>query len=244
MPDRHLRLLSNAERLARMGSWQWDPETDTLTWSRELYRIYGLEPGTRVTFQTFLEHVHPADQATVREVVTSALRERKPFQIQERIVRPDGEERLLESQGDVELDGDRLVSLFGVCRDVTEETRARGALREYEERFAKIFHASPAATVITQAASGRILDANPRFLELIGEASRDAIIGRTTLEAGLWKGLEERDQMRLRLRSWGVLREMEVHYRTREGQQRRALAAIEPISFGGEDCLLKLFWRG
>jgi PAS domain S-box-containing protein len=115
--DRHTVVLTNAERLAGMGSWRWVPATNSLTWSAELYRIYGLEPGTPVSFDTFLERLHPDERGRVREVIEAAMRERKPFRFTERIIRPEGEERVLDSQGETEVEGDQLIALFGFCRE-------------------------------------------------------------------------------------------------------------------------------
>jgi PAS domain S-box-containing protein len=239
--DRHTVVLTNAERLAGMGSWRWIPATNALTWSAELYRIYGVEPGTPLSFDTFLERVDPAERARVRAIVEAAVRDRKAFRLTERIVRPDGEVRVLDSVGDVEVEGDQLVALFGFCRDVTDETRTRQAMQEQEERFAKLFQASPAASVLTTAREGRVLDVNRRFLALTGY-TREEIIGQTAPALGLWSA-SERNGFLQRLREQGSLAEIDVSFRTKEGQRRRALAAIERLTIGGEDCLLKLFWR-
>ena len=239
--DHHTAVLSHAERLAGMGSWRWIPQTNRLTWSAELYRIYGVAPETSLSFETFSERLHPDDRARVAEIVSSALRDRKPFRIRERILRPDGELRVLDSQGDVEMDGDRIAALFGFCRDVTEETKAQEALLEREERFTKMFSASPAASVLTAAQDGLLLDVNVRFLELTGY-TRDEVIGHSSQMLGLWSPTE-RDDLLHRLRERGSLREVEVDYRTKSGQRRQALASVERITIGGKECLLKLFWR-
>jgi PAS domain S-box-containing protein len=133
------------------------------------------------------------------------------------------------------------VALFGLCRDVTDETRAQAELREREQRFATIFHASPVATVLTAAADGRVLDVNARFLEITGYR-QDELIGRSVESLGIWRA-EERHRMLDQLREQGSLREVALTYRTRAGLECRALAAIERLEIGGEDCLLKLLWR-
>ena len=236
-------MLERAEQLAGIGSWYWEVGSDKLVWSRELYRIYGLSPDTPLTYDTFLERVHPDDRAHVGATVRRALEQRKPFRYHERIVRPDGDLRLLDSQGDVELDEDgRPIALFGLCRDVTEERRAATVLQEREERFAKIFQAWPVATVLTSLLDGRVLDVNARFLELTG-FRREELIGHASRDVGLLSAPGERERILAAINAQGPLREVQVSYQTRGGERRRALASIERIAIGDEDCLLKLFYR-
>ncbi|MEW6304332.1 MAG: PAS domain-containing protein [Verrucomicrobiota bacterium] len=236
-------MLRRAERLARMGSWHWDVASNTLIWSDELCRIYGVAPGTPLTFEMFIEHIHPADRAQVQATVAAALKDGKPFQLQERIVRPDGEIRVLDSQGEVERDAaGNTVAMFGLCRDVTEEQRAREAMREREQRFAKMFHASPVATSLMTVAEGRFVDANPRFLDITGYTPAE-LIGRAAKVLSLWGSPDERARFLEQLRESGSLREVSIRYCDRAGQERRALASIELIEIDGEDCLLTLLWR-
>lgn len=240
---RYERMLRRAEQLAGMGSWHWEIETNTLIWSDELYRIYGLEPGTPLSYETFINRVHPDDRARVHAAVAAALESGKPFRHQERVVRPDGQMRVLDSQAEVERDeAGRPISMFGLCRDITEEVRARGALQEREQRFAKLFHASPVATALTTLAEGRFVDVNARFLDITGY-SREELIGRAPQVLCLWAPPEDRDRFLARLREAGTLRESTVSYRDRNGHERRALAAVELIETDGEDCLLALLWR-
>jgi len=123
------RQLAQAQRLADLGSWEWEPETDELRWSDELYRIYGVDAGELdATYAGYLERVHPDDRDRVDALIRTALRERTHFAFEERIVRPDGEVRYLASRGEVFAEGRRTTVMIGVCRDVTEERRTEAEL--------------------------------------------------------------------------------------------------------------------
>lgn len=240
---RYERMLRRAEQLAGMGSWNWEIETNTLIWSDELYRIYGLGRGTPLSYETFIERLHPDDRERVRAIVSAALATGEPFQLQEQIVRPDGQIRVLDSQGEVERDKTgRPISMFGLCRDVTEEKGVQDALREREQRFSKMFHGSPIATTLTTLTDGRFVDVNTRFLEITGYRAEE-LIGHAPQVLLLWDTPKERDRLLVKLRELGSLREVAMRYRYRDGQVRRALAAIERIDIGGEECLLTLLWR-
>ena len=128
------RLMEQAQRLARVGSWSWEVAANRVAWSDELYRIYGVDPARHTaTFEAYLERVHPDDRARVRDTIERALREGGTFEFEERIRRPDGDERALYSRGMVETDAEgRAVRMQGICQDVTERKR--------EERMAAGVH--------------------------------------------------------------------------------------------------------
>ncbi|MFZ3073037.1 MAG: PAS domain-containing protein, partial [Thermodesulfobacteriota bacterium] len=86
--------LSEAQRIARLGNWDWDIVKNELTWSDEIYRIFGLKPHEfGATYEAFLNAVHPDDREFVVNSVNAALRERKPYSIDHRVARPDGSVR-------------------------------------------------------------------------------------------------------------------------------------------------------
>jgi PAS domain S-box-containing protein len=117
--------LAEAQEVARIGSWEWDIATDRVTWSNELYRLYGLEPNSvEVTFETFLEHVHPEDRDRVRHMVIGAYRNRQPFAVDHRTVLPDGHVCWLQGRGRVIVDQTGApIRMVGTAQDVTERKR-------------------------------------------------------------------------------------------------------------------------
>ena len=113
-------LLAEAERIAHLGSWEWDIEEDRVTWSAEMRGIYGLRPG-QLGLDDFLERVHPEDRHYTREIIGAAYAAKEPFEFFHRIVRPDGEVRLLHARGKPVLDeSGELVRMVGTGQDVTE----------------------------------------------------------------------------------------------------------------------------
>jgi PAS domain S-box-containing protein len=236
--------LARTQQLGRMGSWVWDVSSDRLTWSDELGRIYGVSPETFAgTFAAFLDLVHPDDRAMVETVVRGALERREPFHFKGRIVRPDGEMRLLDSHGDVMVDdGGVPIEMFGICRDITQDEHALQALLESERRFAKTVQGSPVAICIISVADGRLVEANPRFVELLGYGSRDQLVGRLASDVGLWQSASHREDVLAQLYGGRSVSEIAVTYVTRTGESRRAIAAVEFIEIGGEECVLKMVW--
>ena len=88
--------LAEAQHIANIGSWEWDVRSDVVTWSDELYRIYGVEPdaGFVPDYQTFLDRLHPDDREAVAAAVGRAATETGQFEFDARIVRGDDVDRL------------------------------------------------------------------------------------------------------------------------------------------------------
>ena len=124
-------LLREMERIAHIGSWEWNLETGALWWSDELYPVYGVEPDSEpLTFERFADMVHPDDREMVRSVVADALREGETFAFDHRIIRPDGEVRSLHGRGRVLRDeSGRPVRMVGSGQDITERKQVEEALR-------------------------------------------------------------------------------------------------------------------
>ena len=157
--------LVEAQDLARLGSWEWEVATDTVTWSDPLYQIYGVDPHEQpATFEGYLTRVHPGDRERVLATIRTALAERRSFQFDERIVRPDGEVRVLASRGQVFAGADgRPERVVGICQDVTESRGAERALRDSEERV-RLEHAVSRALLESRTLG----EARPAVLEAVG----------------------------------------------------------------------------
>ena len=124
------RRLDLALTAGRMGAWEWDIKTGIVTWSSELESIHGLEPGTfDRTLEGYRRDVHPTDVDRVSAAIAGALdTPESSYEIEYRIVRPDGTVRWLEATGRVIVDGNgRPARMVGICRDVTERKRAEEA---------------------------------------------------------------------------------------------------------------------
>ncbi|HWP82859.1 MAG TPA: PAS domain S-box protein [Bacteroidota bacterium] len=129
--------LAEAQQIARLGNWEWNVITNRVAWSKELFRIYGVNEKTFIpTYEGFLQLIHPDDREHINRIVAKALKDHQPFDFYHRIVRPDGVARFLHGRGIVELDSKGHVSrMFGTGQDVTEVKLAEDALRELSNRI-------------------------------------------------------------------------------------------------------------
>jgi PAS domain S-box-containing protein len=145
-------VLNEAQRVAHIGSWEWDVLGNEVVWSDELYRIYGLEPGSvRITYQTYMDRVHPDDRESTAAFIQAALESEDAFEYEERVVRPQGEVRVLQSKGYVVRDESGLPRrMIGTCHDITERKEAE---LELERRMEALDRSNRELSVLSYAAS-------------------------------------------------------------------------------------------
>jgi len=127
-------------------------------------------------------------------------------------------------------------------RAATEQALASNqALRRSEERFAKVFQRNPVGMSITRLDDGRVIDINDSLLSLL-EYSRDEVIGKTTLELNIWAQKSDRERTVQMLREGQSIHDQELRIRTKSGELREGLNAIELIELDGEICMLSMLY--
>lgn len=124
--------LQEAQQIAAVGSWDWDLSTDKHTWSNEESRIYGRNPNLPpATYEEFLTFVHPEDRKRIMDGVKATLKTGVPFQGEYRIIRPNGEERVVDGRVMRFLDEKgKPVRLAGTVHDITEHKKLEEELQE------------------------------------------------------------------------------------------------------------------
>jgi PAS domain S-box-containing protein len=175
--------LAQAQAVAHIGSWKWDVRTDEITWSDELFRICGLEPGSvKITYALYRnELVHPEDRAPVVEGFARCYETGAPFAVHHRIVRPDGELRWIHGRGEAVMRDSGPIALHGTAQDITELLEARQELEVYArkleqsnrelEDFASVAsHDLQEPLRKIQAFGGRL---SARFADVLGSDGRE-----------------------------------------------------------------------
>ena len=129
--------LREAQAIANLGRFEWDIQGDQVRWSEELFRIFGVEPGTfEATYEAYMRRVHPDDRRQAQGAIEETLRSGTPFASEYRIVLPDETTRWLHSRGRLVQDEEgRPLRLLGICQDITvqknnEEALTRLALQD------------------------------------------------------------------------------------------------------------------
>ncbi|PZR49824.1 MAG: hypothetical protein DI537_58255, partial [Stutzerimonas stutzeri] len=129
------RLLLMAEHMAGLGHWRLETGSQEVSWSDEIYRIYGRQPGEPIHVTDGVGAYHPDDRAAVTDAVRRSTENGEPLQFRARIVRPDGELRYVQCQGQAEwARGGTVSGVFGVIQDITDQTVAEAALVAAKEQ--------------------------------------------------------------------------------------------------------------
>jgi PAS domain S-box-containing protein len=126
--------LEEAQRIAHVGYWERDLNMDLIAWSDETYRIFGIPPQSSIlSLSGLINRIHPEDRETVCRAVSEAQNSEKRYDVEYRVIRPNGELRFVHSSGDLIKDeSDRPRRMFGTIQDITDQKRAEQALRASE----------------------------------------------------------------------------------------------------------------
>ena len=169
--------LAEAQAIAHVGSWSWEIGTDEVHWSDELYRIYGLEPGTTLAHHDFLARLPAEDVQRVKAIVESALETGESFEYQHDIIRPDGTVRTLQARGRVLVDEEgRPYRMSGTGQDVTDGVRVERELRRSGESY-RMLAENVNEMIIRFTPDGTITYASPAALRILGYDPAE-VIGR------------------------------------------------------------------
>jgi PAS domain S-box-containing protein len=158
-----------------LGDWHWNIVTGEVIWSPRCKALYGLPADTEMTYERFLAVLHPDDRPLVEAALKRAVAERTDYEIEKRVLWPDGSLHWTASRGRVFLDAQgRPLHMTGVTMDITERRRAEAALRESEGKFRSVAETSPVGIMIHQ--DGRCRYVNAVF-EAVTGWTRDELLG-------------------------------------------------------------------
>lgn len=130
-----MRRLSEAQRIANLGSWEMDFETEGLKFSDEAHRIFGLKPGD-ITYSNFMGFIHPDDRALVEAGLSRAMSGQEKYSLDHRIVRKDGSVVFVNCQGEVYFDAKgKPLKMVGTVMDVSGRKKAEALVCEYTSRL-------------------------------------------------------------------------------------------------------------
>jgi len=229
-----------AVEAGRSFGWDRDVKSGRVRWFGDLQTVFGIPSDTydgRV--EDFYQHVHPEDRELVAKVA-DAKQSREPCTTEFRVVRADGTIRWIIARGKFYYgaNGDAERTL-GMAVDITERKQVEEALKKSEEMFSKAFRQSPLMLTLTSAKDGRFVEVNETKERITGWR-RDELIGRTSVEMGIWVDPGQRTELIRRLSTQGTVRNFEVNFRTKYADVRVVLLSADLIEMNGEPCVLSV----
>ena len=188
-----VELLTLAEQIAGIGHFRLDAATGKVSWSDEVYRIHGLEPGSiDPSLQCAIGTYAPGDAEIVAGLITRALATGEGYEARLRIIRPDGEERVTRAKARCERDeAGKVTAVFGVFQDITESVRAHDAVVASETRY-RLLADRTTDIIGVYDLDGRFRYLSPAMEMVLGYVPEE-MLGRTT-----WEFIDPRDHETIR----------------------------------------------
>ena len=174
-----------ATAIGKVGTWDWSPVTGDLIWSDETFRLMGLAPGAvKPSYELFLSLLHPDCREFLDNAVQAALRDKKPYSMDCRIVSGSGEELACHVTGKVEFDAKgQPVRMLGTIHDITGRKAGEERLRKSEANLRAILNNSPYLTWLKDP-EGRYLKVNKAYVDHARKKDARQIMGKTDFD--LW----------------------------------------------------------
>lgn len=221
------------------GLWDWNVQTDEVFYAGRFRALLGYTeaefPGSFLSFESCL---HPEDTEPVLAALSAHLERQVPYDVQYRLRTKAGEYRWFRARGQAVWDASgRPARMAGSITDVTERRLAEAALRESEEKFSRAFRSSPDAITVTDFETGRHIEVNDGYQRVFGFA-REEVIGRTSVELGVWRDLEDRGRLAEAVLANGFVHDFEARGWNRRREPIIVLLNAELAELQGRRCLV------
>ncbi len=227
---------------ARLGAWLWDIETGRVSWSRGTQALFGFDPQRPLPNDIdYLDLLPEEDRARTRQVFQAVVNGEPIEQaMRHRIRWQDGSVHWLEINGSLTHDAHGRRQMIGVIREITRQRERENALINSEKRFATLFHLSPNAILLTRRHDGLIIEVNQHFEDMFGWPGAQ-VVGKTSVELGLWVNPEQRHQVLEATRAGSGPLIMEVQFRATSGKVHDGILCTQGIELEGITYLISTF---
>ncbi len=211
--------LAEAQRAAKIGNWCFNLRTNKVTWSDELYRIFEIEkPDFDGRYESFVSRIHPDDQPLVLQTNARTRIDGSPFNMEYRIITPDGKVKMIREVGYTNQDNaGNVIRLFGTAQDITDRKKAEDELRESERKYRDLVDGAPVG-IFQSTIDGRVIGVNPAYAKMFGYASaEEAALEIDNVAERMYVEPERRKKLiDLALRTGGFVK-AENQYRKKDG---------------------------
>ncbi|MBS1209418.1 MAG: hypothetical protein H6R19_1816 [Proteobacteria bacterium] len=228
--------LRRAELASLSGNWEFNLDTRKVITSGGASKLCGVAQH-EFDLDTIRQLVLPEYQTLLDTAYKGLIEGNQPYDIEIKMRTADSGE-IRDIRSIAHLDEEKN-TLFGIIRDITEQKRAEEALRLSEERYRTTFQTSLDFINITNLNDGRYIDINQAFLDLTGY-SRDEIIGKTSIELGIWVDPEDRQRLVKDLQEKARCLNLEARYRKKNGQCNWGLMSASLMNVNGVQAVLSI----
>ena len=231
-----------AQKISKIGSWDWDPHTDNVTYTDMIFEIFGInETDFGGNFSSMMaELVHPEDRAKVQEAADKAQATGVGSDVTYRIIRSDGEIRWIRAMGESIFEGGQLIKIIGTNQDVTEQKLAEYALKDSENKYRVLTESTSLGIGVSKGFE--MIYANPAILDMFLIDSIDKFNEKPPLDY-LTPESKKRVRERIEKLAQGekVPDEFTIEFIRSDDEQRTLELYFADITLSGELCRLMTF---
>ncbi|WP_366184697.1 PAS domain S-box protein [Flavobacterium ovatum] len=214
-------------RIGNIGSYKFDMSTQFLELSEELSLLFGIKHQKLVSFESYYNIIHPDDRKTIEQYSMDCIANHKPFHKEYRIIpKNDGQVRWVEGWGEIVFDNKiNGLTMIGMIQDITERKLSLEKTQNAETRSHRIFESSKEGILILDAITGKITDANPFLIEMIG-FNYEELVGKELWEIGVFKNIAASKEAFIQLQNKEYIRFEDMPLETKAGNS----IAVEFVS--------------
>jgi PAS domain S-box-containing protein len=170
-----LNQLSQAQKIAKLGVWEYDMVADKLEWSDEIYNIFELDKDSyNPTYQSFLEIIAPQDREKVNSAYQNAIKEKKPYNVSHQVVLASGKIKYVQEQSDIEYDKNgNPIKAIGTVYDITHIEELSQKINTERQRYKKLMELSAEGIFIMSAKDGSLIEYSQEVCRLLGYSQEE-----------------------------------------------------------------------
>lgn len=186
-----------AQRIGKIGSWEWDIASNKMIWSQEQFRLFGEDRKKSIlTLEHYLAHLSEQEQLRTRSLITAALEGKSNYAVEHEIIRGDGSKLMVYEQGTVLFDDKgKATGMFGTTQDISERKKAEEELMLVQKKFEAIFD-NTADGIYQSTVEGRFIMANPAMARIFGYKTPGELIRSVTdIGAQIYANAADRQRM-------------------------------------------------
>jgi len=168
--------LIEAQSIAHIGHWDWDITSGELSWSDEIYKIFGYKAQAfEATYEAFLQTIHPDDREMVSQAVNEAIEKHEKYDVYHRVILPNKEEKIVHELGHAIYDKDaKAVQMIGTVQDVTHIHKMQNELQEQKEVFETMFEEASDGMLLLE--EGRFTRCNDAVLKILRMSNKEDVL--------------------------------------------------------------------
>ncbi|MBD0332118.1 MAG: PAS domain-containing protein, partial [Chitinophagaceae bacterium] len=166
-------LYKQAQAISHIGNWTYYPDKEEFEWSDEMYRIYEVPLGQKITLDVFLSSIHPDDRNVVKEAIKTSTKTKSHYEKNHRLLFPDGRIKVIHRRGEVTSDEAGNVKMIGTAQDITEEKRVEQELLEKQTFIKKIADATPSIIASYNINTGKYTFISEGLKKLLGYNTKE-----------------------------------------------------------------------